>query len=866
VVNPLFALQGRVPGLVITQNSGNPGSGYTARIRGQSSIGAGSNPLYVIDGIPYSQSLNGGASLGISITANNFDLLNPLNFLNPLDIESISVLKDADATAIYGSRGANGVILIVTKKGNVGAKATANISYGAGSVAHYMKLLNTQQYVTMRKEAFANDSVVYDVNSAPDLVAWDTTKYTDWQKQLLGGTAPVTNAQLSLSGGNKNTQYLISGNFIKTGSVYIGDFADTRGSVNLSINNISENQKFKLSMNVLYLNDNNTLPQFDPTSVAQQLPPNTPDFLDSKGNLLWPPFYDFNPYAYSKYEYLSQSNNLIGNLKLGYQIAQDLDLSCDFGFNKVTVNELQTYPISANNPADGVTTGRSVFGNNANQVWNIEPQLNWKKHFGGSKLSFLLGATFQGSLLQGNTINANGYTTDALLKDINSAGSLQSQGSYYFQYRYNAFFGRINYNYKDKYIVSLNGRRDGSSRFGPGNQFANFGSVGAAWIFSEEPFFKQNISFLSFGKLRGSYGVAGNDQIPDYRYQQLWRSTGHPFQNAPTLSVSNLSNSDYGWERDRKTEVGINLGFLKDYILFEMDYYLNKSDNMLLQLPLPASTGWQGVLANLPAKVQNTGLEFSLNTTNIRTHSFNWTTSLNITIPRNKLVAYPNIENSPYATTYVVGKSLYTQFSYPYLGVDPSTGVFSFQSVQGVATSAPSYPKDLKPTKQVAQDFYGGLQNSLTYMGFQLDFLFQFVQQTGYSNLINNSFGPPGEFNNQPLAVLNRWQKPGDNTEFQKFTTGNGANGTAYNAYNAAAFRGDNRITDASFIRLKNVAISYTLPKILSQRIKSSQFRIYVQAQNLLTITSFQGMDPETLGVGLLPPLRVIVGGIQITF
>ncbi len=864
VSNPLFALEGRVPGMYIAQATGVPGSGFTVLIRGQNSIGQGNSPMYIIDGVPYVPS--NLTSLGYSINLNT-DMLNPLNFINPLDIGSIDVLKDADATAIYGSRGANGVVLITTKRGLSGkTKIDLSLSTGQGTVGHYMDLLNTQQYLMMRREAFANDGIVPDINSAPDLISWDTTKYTNWQKQLLGGTAKNTNAQVSISGGNKNTQFLISGNYRSDGTVFPGDFVDKRGSFNLSLNNISDNQKLKTNINVIYLSDNNNLTSFDPTTFAITLSPNIPSLTDSKGNFFWPAGLYDNPYASFAMGYFAKNNNLIGSANIHYQILPELELLVDAGFNKTALQETTTEPVSSNNPAYGVTTGTSQFANNNIQTWNIEPQINWRKIIAGGKLNVLFGCTFQQTIQQGYTIQGNGYTNDLLLEDVNSAGNLTSLGSTYIQYRYNAFFGKVNYNIKDKYLINLTARRDGSSRFGPGNQFANFGAVGGAWIFSNERFVKENFPVLSFGKLKGSYGVTGNDQIPNYGYQQLWGATPHSFQNSPSYMPLNLTNPTFGWERDRKLEFGINLGFFNDRILLEGDWYESRSNNQLLGEPLPTSVGFFSVQANLPALVQNTGIEIVLNTINIKTSSFSWTSSINLTVPRNILLSYPGIAQSNFQNRYTVGKSLYTQKLFQYLNVNPTLGVYQFQSVQGdSATINPMYPQDLQGLKQIAQQFYGGFLNSFTYKGLQLDIFIQFVKQTGPNAVFNQVFNPPGAMNNQPVTVLNRWQKPGDNAQYEKFTTGYGSDYTPTNSWYSSLIS-DASISDGSFVRLKNISLSYNLPNAWLQKVKLTRARIYVQGQNLFTITSFKGFDPEYYSVSSLPPLRTITAGIQLTF
>ncbi len=864
VANPLLALEGRVPGMDIVQQTGFPNGGVSVQIRGLNSIAAGTAPLYIVDGIPYSTTSSSTSLLGYGLTS-NADLLNPLNFLNPLDIESIDILKDADATGIYGSRGANGVVLITTKKGKSGkTKIDVNLSTGTSQVGHFMNLLNTKQYLAMRREAFANDSLVPTINSAPDLFSWDTTKYTNWQKQFIGGTAHNANAQISISGGNKNTQFLISGNYLKVGTVFPGDFSDKRGSANISFNNISDNQKFKSVISVNYLNENNNQPLYDPTP-ATTISPNVPNLIDSNGNLLWPAHVRDNPYADIRNSYILTSNNLISHGSLSYQILPTLEILTDLGFSRTALAEITTFPIEANNPIYGVTTGSSNFANNSVQTWNIEPQLNWIKHIGFSKIGILIGTTFLQTLESGSVINATGYTNDDLLKDINSAGQLTSGGTSYSLYRYNSFFGRANYNFNDKYLINLTGRRDGSSRFGPGNQFANFGAIGAAWIFSNETFLKENLSFLSFGKIRGSYGTTGNDQIPDYGYQQLFGSTGYSFQNSTTFYPINLANPTFGWEKDKKLEIGVNLGFMNDRILFAADWYQNRSGNQLVNYALPPSVGLSFIQGNLPALVQNTGVEISLNTINVGNSIFKWTSSFNISIPRNKLISYPNIKSSPYEYTYAVGKSLYIQQRFHSLGVDPTTGIYKYQDIDGSGTGL-DYPGDLQPLKQIAKNFYGGLQNSLSIYGFQLDFLFQFVKQTGNNALFTTSNTQPGGESNQLTEVLSRWQKPGDNTNVQKFTTGGGAGFPAYLAFAYGRSLGDNEIGDASFIRLKNIALSYRLPQKIIQKAKLQQARIFIQAQNLFTLTSFKGLDPESNGVFALPPLKTINAGFQLTF
>jgi hypothetical protein len=371
---------------------------------------------------------------------------------------------------------------------------------------------------------------------------------------------------------------------------------------------------------------------------------------------------------------------------------------------------------------------------------------------------------------------------------------------------------------------------------------------------------------LSFGKLRMSYGITGSDGTPDYGFMDLWTSTT-AYQGSTSLRPTVLSNSNYAWEQTRKLEVGLSLGFLKDRILLSANWYRNRSGNQLVGLPLAPSTGFSSVQANQNALVQNTGLELEINTLNIRSRNFSWTTALNLTIPRNKLVAFPNLAGSnAYSNSLIVGQPLTIQRTYHSAGVNPLAGVYQFQSAgtNGGNTYTPSYPADLLSFKNLSQAYYGGVQNTLRYKDWSVDLFIQFVDQTAVNAAFGGVFGPVGELGNQPLQVLGRWQKPGDQTTFQKFTTGGGATPSAASAFYTVQQFGDNRFTNASYARLKNLSISYQFPVRWMNAVKLQQARVYIQGQNLLTKTSYKGLDPESQSNQSVPPLKIIAAGIQV--
>ncbi len=871
VGDPILALEARVPGLYIQQASGAPGAYSTIRINGQNSIFNGNDPLYIVDGIPYSStSLTsadvGGGVLGVPFYSGNNVAgggMSPFNFLNPADIESIAVLKDADATAIYGSRGANGVILITTKKGKAGKTLMdANVYSGAGKITRRMKLLSTRQYLEMRNEAFVNDSISPDPTSDFDLLGWDTTRYTDWQKVLIGNSATFTNAQLNLSGGNENTQFVAGGGYSNQGTVYPGDYYDRKAMGHFNLTHSSVDNRFHLQMTVSYLNDNSNLPKQD---LANQitLAPDAPPLYTASGALNWQPESGAtsswkNPLAFTLVHASAQSYNLLSNLILNYEIIRGLHLKGNFGYNQSQMDQSIITPATYFPPPIFNTFRTNFMATTQGKSWITEPQLSYDRLIASGKLNVVVGTTFQENVRSSVAYYANGFSSDALISNPTAASTLISYGYEYGKYHYNALFARVSYDWEEKYLINLTGRRDGSSRFGPGKQFGDFGAAGIGWIFSKEGFVNNKLSFLSFGKIRASYGITGNDQIGDYQYLSTYTSNSLTYQGLTGLSPTGLTNPNFAWEQVRKMEAGLDLGFLKDRILVTANYFNNKSSNQLIGYTLPALTGFVSVQRNLPASVRNTGIELSLNTLNIRGRDFSWSTSINVTIPSNKLLSYPNLDSSSYNTTYAVGKSLYVTYVFHNTGVDPQTGLYTFATKN--AGGLPTTPNDYIVSKPITQSFYGGFENKFTYRGFQLDVLFQFVKQLAYNYLFYN-FGAPGISNeNQPTYVLSRWRSPGNLTAVEKYLTDYTNNYQQFYDLQTS----DAAISDGSFIRLKNVALSYSLPAGWKKKLRLQEARIYIQCQNLLTITSYKGLDPETQGLNL-PPLRMITGGVQVS-
>lgn len=848
VSNVLASMQGRMAGVNIIQDSGSPGGAFTIRIRGRNSLRPeGNEPLYIIDGVPYSSETIGG----ISTSGDNPSLTSPLNSINPSDIESIEVLKDADATAIYGSRGANGVVLITTKKGKAGkTRVTINTSTGVGSVTRLPKLMKTQEYLNMREEAFINDGFTSYPASQHDINGnWDQNRYTDWQKELIGGTAEINLYQASISGGSQHTQYLLSGNYRTETTVFPGDFIYKKGAAHFSMNHASIDDRFKLTFSSNYTSQNNNLPARDLTFISRRLAPNAPALYDENGNLNWENNTWENPLAPLVSTFNAATNDLTANAVLSYNIMTNLQFKTSFGFTSLQNDERKIQPHTRYNPSFGLGSESSSITNNITNrnSWIIEPQLNWTIQFKKSKLDFLAGSTFQQQITNRLFLSGNGFSSNGLLNNLAAANVKFINLDDEIIYKYQAVFARVNYNLKDRYIINLTGRRDGSSRFGPGNQFATFGSVGAAWLFSNESFLAQS-PLLSFGKLRMSYGLTGSDQIGDYQFLDTYSTTGIAYQNTIGLQPSRLFNPEFAWEKNTKFEAAIETGFLNDRINLSIAYYSNRSSNQLVGIPLPATTGFSSLSSNLNATVQNRGLEFTMQSHNFKNKHFQWSTSFNIAANRNKLLSFPGIESSTYANTFVVGEPITITKVYHFLGVNPETGIYEFEDSNGDGSITST--GDRQRVADLSPKFFGGIDNQFQYKNVKLDFLFQFVKQEAFGNYP----GAEGTFVNQIAGATN------SNIQ-QPLTAGlNSAVTTAYSRY----LLSDAAIQDASYIRLKNISLSYDLQVKTAQNLKCL---LFIQAQNVLTFTNYKFGDPEfKLSTMYLPPLKVYTAGVRLTF
>lgn len=873
VANPLQALQGKVPGLVVSQTSGYLSAPFRVELRGRSTINPNAlpEPLYIVDGVPLTvlildpngESYDAGTG---GLIQNGFrgpaGGQSQLFSLNPDDIESISVLKDADATAIYGSRGGNGVILITTKKGKPG-KVKMDISVDNGNlfIGRFYPMLNTQQYVEVRKEALRNDGITPDMTNAYDILSpnWDTTRYTNWQKEFFGGIGRSTSANVSLNGGDKNTSFRITGGFSYYTPVNSFSGSDQKISSLSNVNHRSLNSKLSIAFTNYFAQS-----KFDLLSLSGRstLPPNAPPIFDANGKLNyagWAPVENQFNFGNILSPYTATTVFVNNQGSLQYKLVDGLTVSSIFGYSLDRQSQKMLFPIASKNPRSN-PTGESRFGaNNSNRII-VEPQIEYKVFIGKGDLHAMIGGTYQYVNQDGNVIYGLGVVNDNLISSIENA-PIQGAENGASEYKYVALFGRINYNLFKKLGITLTGRRDGSSRFAAGRNFGNFYSVGISYVFTEERLLKEHLHFISFGKIRASYGETGSDKIADFRYLTRWSGTNaSPYLNQPVYLPLQHANAYLQWQEDRKIDASIQLGFFKDRVNMEVGYYRNRSGNQLLDFTLPVITGFDKVSANFPATVQNSGWEFNITGKIIEKADIGWQVYVQGGYNQNKLVSYPDIETSPYNYLYKVGEPLTIKKLFHYTGVDPQSGEYTFEDINKNGTldgTLSDFNSDLI-IKDLTVKLEGGFGSNFRFKNFDLSLGFQYRVRDGRSAYYTASF--PGMVGNQSAEVYsNRWQKPGDIAAFAKLST-RGRNSDNW------FMLSDGVYTNASFIRLNNAALSYSLGRSVIRKLGLRECNIFVRGQNIFVITSYKGADPEVMDFGSLSPLSSIVYGLKVSF
>lgn len=889
VPNVLQALAYRVPGLSVNQPTGIHDGGFRVRIRGINGFNA-VDPLYIIDGVPYPAGGNNGNSVnligGLPVLGNINTTQNgtagtgatmggnAMNYINMYDIESIDILKDAASTSVYGSSGAYGVVLITTKKAKAGKPTfDFNLNKGIEVRGTSLDLLNTADYLAMRREALKNDGLTPTAADLDINGTYPEDLYTNFQEQLQGRAAASTRLNATYSGGANGTNFLVSGSYNSFKDIQNSKGAINDGSIRVNVNTITQDNKFSLNVSGSYGSKVNDMVHYDFSGDPNfTRAPNGPSAFLPDGSINWE--IPENSAAMVNSIYRGLTNNLLGSANLLYRPIKGLSLKANFGYNLLSKRELSALPTTVRNPKTTNLSQQtsSIINTMTIRSWSIEPGATYVTKAGAQgTLTISTIATFSDKLQNNGWIKGIGFNSDALLGNP-SSGSSQSMG----ELRSNSgrkmgYIGLVNYNWNNKFIGDFSIRYDGSAVFGPSNRFGTFGAGAIAYIFTQEKWIKDHLGFLSFGKVKASMGTAGGDGIQPFSYLGNFSSGPDPYLGKPTLLPNRLENPDLGWEENKKTDIGLELGFLKDRINLQAIAYKNRTTNQLTFNPISTVTGFEGVRFNTPAILENRGLELSLITRNFDGRNFSWTSNISFTTGESKLVYFPAELSTP-DISWRVGHSVTAVRVFDFAGVDPETGLYNFINRNGVKDpfaglaflGGKELDRILDKTKTIElyPKYEGSMSNTIRYKSFSLDFTFTLVNKMG-RNYVGQQSTLPGVINSNTTYFLynKRWQKPGDIAEVPKLTT---------NVFNALL--GQNNFNSSSgayeriiFSKLQNLQFSYELSPQILRKLRLKRANLILQGQNLFTISKYGSLDPENLSVSNLPQMRIYNLGLNIS-
>ncbi|SFU41879.1 TonB-linked outer membrane protein, SusC/RagA family [Pustulibacterium marinum] len=837
-------VQGQAAGVKVIKSSGKPSAGFNIRVRGTSSITGSSDPLYVIDGVPTTDTRS----------------------LNPSDIESISILKDASSAAIYGAGGANGVVLITTKKGSSEKPVFQFSSYvGVSSVWKTLDVLNAEQYRDLMTE----------MGKTTDWSQY--TNNTDWQNEIFQD-AISQNYQLSVSGKQNGTQYYISGGYVnQEGAVRSAEMEKYNFKTNLSK---EVTDWLKIGTNINYtvygdvdVTDNAAVNQGGVLLGVLATPPNI-GIYNENGTFTSNPFQDWeNPYSSTDGSDRGYKNQrLLGNVYTEFRFVKDLKFKSNFGID-YNADRYDYFLDPFRTSYGRATNGIGRYNTNINNYFIWDNTLSYKKQFGDHKIEALAGTVYQKYRWEYSSIERRNFasaeiTTPGAGSEIITANAGKSEAA-------NAsILARLVYDYKNKYLLTANFRRDGSSKFGPNKKWGNFPSVSVGWRISNESFL-ENVEELTELKLRAGYGAVGNDNIATYAYLARVGSGGnYPIGGTaqPGTYPATIANYDLQWESSNQLNVGLDLRLFDSKISFSVDGYVKTNDNLLLDAPLPTGTGFSSAIQNV-GRVQNKGLEFQLNTTTLQKGDFTWETSANISFNRNEvqdLVGQElydgNVAGRGEVSLIREGEALGTFYGYVWGGVDPQTGDVYYIDQNGESTFNPT-ADDRTIIGNANPDFTYSLGNTLSYKNFGLNIFLQGSQGNDIFNATRVNMEGMIDSKNQFTSVLDRWQNPGDVTDIPRVLEGDIRNSLASDRY----------VEDGSYLRFKAVTLSYNLPKTFLEKVKLTTFKLYVTGENLITITDYSGFDPEVnafggsntvqgVDFGTYPQTRNIIFGMNLTF
>lgn len=869
------AMQGKTAGVFVEGNNGKVSSQTRMRIRGSSSITANNEPLFIVDGVPLTtESLNqSGAPI------------DPLSSINFNDIESIDVLKDASSTAIYGSRGANGVVLITTKKGKAGdTRLNVNFQYGYSQPSHKRDFMNAEQYISYFRQAGKNsdayESLIYGgVDNYWQLhverrlkrySGWATIldndgNYvgsqvnTDWQDQAFqkGGLQMV---DISATGGTDKLKYYASGSYNKQQSIIVSNGMERfsgRLNVDNKVNSFVD-MGFTLSLTQTRIDQVAADNAFSTPMQLVAMAPITP-VRDTSGLLSGSPpctYYNGLIDVEEAQRNILQTRT-VTNGYISFNLAKGLKWRSELGYDLYNLKENSRYGArtDAGNGINGYAF--SNYGQTQNLI--TKSYLDYLKNFNDFGLSAVLGTEYQKTRVDNSWFDGQNFPGDDL-KTLASAGKITSGTQTLTEYAFLSYFARATMDYKSKYLVTLAGRIDQSSRFGKNNRSGFFPAISAGWVISKEDFMADN-NTVSFLKLRTSFGTTGNAGIGNFRHLGLYGVS--PYNEVPGLNPTQIKNDDLSWESTNQVDAGVDFGLFKNRISGEIDYYVKKTKDLLLDVPVPGTTGYSVQAQNL-GSVENKGWEFVINGT-ILTGEFRWNTSFNFSLNKNKVTDLGGEQDlidagsSRFMNVVKVGEQLGAFYGAQYAGVakdfiaggnPDGSDIYGGDAIWYV--NATDDKGNIINPEAITNDFGAAnfvilgnptpdklysLTNTFDYKGFELAFTFQAVtgnkiHLTGDPYMAANA----AWYDNQTTDQLNSWTKPGDITDVPQARIG-------YS--NGDQARSSRYLSDGAYLKLRSLTLAYVLPQNFISKAKLNNVRIYLQGQNLLTFTKYRGWDPE---------------------
>lgn len=876
------AIQGAVAGVQVTQTSGQPGGGVSIRVRGGGSIQGGNEPLYVVDGFPI---YNSSSSAGVTSGGN----VNALSSINPSDIESIDILKDASATAIYGSRGANGVIIITTKRGKKNkAQISFESSYGLQTLQKKIDLLDAKEFASLRNDALFDSNPSLGPNQYLSQSEIDQLgKGVDWQDAAFR-VAPIQQYQLSLLGGNEDVRYAISGGYFKQDGILTDtDFKRWSTRINLDV---KATEKIKVGLSLTGNSTNSNIAANPSQGLGSSIVtallsmPPTASIYEADGSFtLRNPFENIisNPIATLK-QRINESNGirLLGTTFAEYSILDNLVFKTSFGLDYNSTKENSYIPTTLYEGS--VVNGQASIGvRNSHSLLN-ENTLTYTNNFNKHNLDLLAGYTtqvFKSDIVRSGASQfvSNAFTYNSLQSGSTPGTPFSNRA----EWSLVSYLARVNYSYNNRYFLTSSIRADGSSRFGKNNKWGYFPSVGVAWKINNEAFFSPLSSKISDLKLRASFGSTGNQEIGVYQSLSTLTNVNYLFNDnlVTGFTPQGIANDNLGWETTNQFDVGLDLGFFENKLLVSLDGYYKKTTDLLLNVELPWTSGYSTSLQNFGA-VENKGIEVSVNTINFD-GDFSWNTNFNISFNRNKLLSLGDLaEDSFISGDYIVkvGEPLGTFYGTVTDGIlqaeeestkgiytgnaSPKAGDRLYKDINGDGQFTTAADRTIIGNAQ--PDYIFGITNNFSWKGFDLSIFFQ------------GSVG--NEILNQNLRVLELFngQQNAAGVARNRWTASNPSSVIPRAKLDPAPVFSDRLIEDGTYVRLKNLTFGYTLPQDISKKLKFDSVRLFVTGYNLITWTNYSGFDPEVTSVdntvsqgtdaGVYPSSRTITTGFKINF